>query len=189
MMETASAPRRPELTPDLSGDELLRWYWLKTELAALARTLGISASGSKEVLTRRLVAALDGDVFTEPTPRNTAGGAQLSDPVDASSIIPRGQRCSQVVRRWFVQQVGASFHFDATMREFFAQGDGTRTLQDALDHYSVTRDSQQTEIDPQFEYNRFTRKWHTDHPETTREDLLAAWQLYRSQSVDERGRV
>ena len=44
----------------LSGAELLRWYWLKTELVGLARQLSVSGSGSKVELTARLVALLDG---------------------------------------------------------------------------------------------------------------------------------
>lgn len=46
----------------------------------------------------------------------------------APVIAPQGQRCSQAVRAWFVEQVGGSFSFDGEMRAFFAGTDGTQTL-------------------------------------------------------------
>ena len=55
---------RPDITAVTTGAELLRWYWLRTELADLARALGVRTGGGKRELTARLVAHLDG----EPAP-------------------------------------------------------------------------------------------------------------------------
>jgi len=180
---------RPPLTESLTGAELLRWYWLKDELADFARRLGIRSTGGKEVLTRRIAARLDGIAFVESQPSRRASAVQLAGPVTADTVIPVGQRCSQVVRAWFVEQVGASFGFDAAMRDFFAHSDGTQTMQDALLHYRATRDRARKSIDAQFEYNRFTRAWYEANPEGAREDLLRAWQSYRSQPVGRRKRA
>lgn len=81
---------------------------------------------------------------------------------------------------------GPTFHFDAEMREFFAASDGTRTMQDALDRWRATRNQSAREIDPQFEYNRFTRAWHEAHPLGSREEVIAAWREYRALPIDER---
>ncbi|MEL4357289.1 MULTISPECIES: DUF6434 domain-containing protein [unclassified Luteococcus] len=180
---------RPSLTQDLTGDEFLRWYWLKDELIDFAHTLGIRATGSKALLTQRIAAALDGLPFDEPASPRVLVAAQLSGPLTGDTIIPRGQRCSQLVRAWFVAQVGEGFHFDAAMREFFAATDGNQTLNDALEHYRGTRDQGGTSIGEQFEYNRFTRAWHADRPGGSPDELLAAWQTYRSLPVDERDRI
>ena len=117
------------------------------------------------------------------------GGSQLSGLLSAATVIPVGQRSSQVVRAWMAQQIGPGFHFDAAMREFFATSDGTKTMQDAIDHWHSTHGSDSKSIDGQFEYNRFTRAWHEAHPEGSREELLAAWRDYRSRPIDKRGRV
>lgn len=183
------ADERPPLTRDLTGDELRRWYWLKDELVGLARTLGVRTSGGKELLTERVAAALDGEPFTEVAPARTTGTTQLSGPLTAATVIPRGQRCSQVVRAWFAGQVDGAFRFDGEMRAFFAQTDGTQTLQDALDHYRSTREQGAKAIGEQFEYNRFTRAWHEAHPAGTRDELAEAWTRYRSTPVDRRGRA
>lgn len=186
---TPSESQRPQLSRDLSGSEFLRWYWLKDELIVFARSLGVRSTGGKELLTQRLAATLDGLAFSEPAPVRSAGSRQLSGSMTASTVIPKGQRCSQVVRGWFIEQVGESFRFDGEMRSFFANADGTQTLQDALDHYHATRDQGRKDIGAQFEYNRFTRSWHEAHPDGSLEELLEAWHDYRSRPVDKRIRI
>lgn len=187
-MDTAES-RRPTLSRDLTGDELKRWYWLKDELIEFARSIGVRTTGSKDTVVDRLAATLDGVHFHEPESKRPSNSTQLSGPLTASTLIPVGQRCSQVVRGWFTDQLDESFSFDATMRAFFANTDGTQTLKDALDHYRKTRGQDSKDIDPQFEYNRFTRAWHESNPDGSRQELVAAWRYYRSLPVDQRGRI
>ncbi|HRL50096.1 MAG TPA: DUF6434 domain-containing protein [Propioniciclava sp.] len=184
-----SPKRRPTLSPDMSGAELRRWYWLRNELVDFARTLGVTTTGTKTLLTQRLAHALDGVPSTEPARTRQRRTAALSGSLTAQTVIPSGQRCSQPVRAWFTDQVGPGFRFDAPMREFFARSDGSTTLGDALEHYRSTREPTERSIDPQFEYNRFTRAWYSQHPGGSRDALLVAWARYRDRPVDERGRA
>lgn len=186
---TASPASRPNLTSELSEPEFLRWYWLKEELEIFAREIGVRPTGSKDLLAARIGAALAGRRFEEPTPLGRTQGKQLVAPLSSTTVIPVGQRSSQLVRAWMLEQIGANFHFDAEMREFFARSDGTKTMQDAVDHFLATRDQVSKNIDRQFEYNRFTRAWHVDHPKGSRGDLLESWRAYRDTPIDERGRV
>ncbi|MFF4546670.1 hypothetical protein [Streptomyces sp. NPDC001435] len=48
---TAAVEFRPLLTADLTGAELLRWYWTLDELTGLARTMGVARHGGKAALT------------------------------------------------------------------------------------------------------------------------------------------
>ena len=113
---THPASSRPDLVPGLSSEEFQRWYWLKTELVDFARALGIRASGGKELLMARIAASLDGRDFAEPAPIRSSGPRQLAGELSATTVIPAGQRYSQVVRRWLEGQVGSGFRFDAPMR-------------------------------------------------------------------------
>ncbi|MGW6172767.1 hypothetical protein ACWF5H_04660 [Arthrobacter sp. NPDC055138] len=72
------------------------------------------------------------------------------------------------------------------MREFFTAADVTTTLADALARWHSSRDDAPREISGQFEFNRFTRRWHRDHAGGNRRDLLSAWQVYRSLRRNER---
>jgi hypothetical protein len=180
-----ASAKRPELTPGLTGREFSRWCWLKAELIACAKTLGIRTTGSKDTLTARITAALDGLPFTEPQATVAKPGKQLTGHLTSSSVIPAGQRCSRVVRDWFVSQVGTGFRFDAPMREFFARTTGSQTLQDALDHYRATRTTTPQPIDSQFEFNRFTRDWYARNPGGSRQEMLAAWQAVKALPIED----
>lgn len=171
---------RPPLTPALSGAELRRWYWTLAELTALARTLGVPRGGGKSALVDRLVAALDGTPWSAP-PRRAPPGPQLTGSMSAATVIPPGQRCSQVLRRWFEQEIGPGFAFDGAMRAFIAEGTG-RTLGEAVAHWHATRAeaARPGPIAAQFELNAFLREWWAAHPGGTRDGALAAWRQRRA---------
>jgi hypothetical protein len=177
-------PRRPPLSPDLSGAELLRWYWLKAELVALARQLRVRTTGGKAELTARLVAVLDGS----PTPTEVRSApraaAQVTDPLHHETVIPVGQRSTQVLRAWFVEQIGPGFRFDRPMRTFIASGG--RTLGEAVDHWYATRHAGPQKIETQFELNRFNRAWRAAHPGSTHAEMLAAWAAHRALPLERR---
>lgn len=172
-----------------TGSELRRWYWLKTELAEMARRAGVSAAGSKQQLADRVAAVLDGEPLPAALPRRQQPtGRQLEGQLTMDTVIPVGQRCSQTLRAFFTTQIGAGFTFDAAMRAFIAQRAGS-TLGDAATHWHTTRSSGLTEIGGQFELNRFTRQWYIDHPGATRTELQQAWAAYRTTPIDKRDRA
>ncbi len=43
----------------VTGAELLRWYWLKSEVEAEAKRRGIPLTGSKDEITQRIAYFLD----------------------------------------------------------------------------------------------------------------------------------
>lgn len=169
----------------MEADEFRRWYYLKAELTAFARELGLAIGGSKEAVAARIESTLRGD---EPSPDDTVltvrgSGRQLERPVSRATVIPPGQRASQVLREFFTVEVGPSFRFDAAMRDVVANGAG-KTLGDAVDHWWASRDRVKAPIGPQFELNRFTREWWRAHPGATRGELRAAWLAYRNEPAD-----
>jgi hypothetical protein len=180
---------RPPLSATLTGAELRRWYWTLHELTALAGELGVPRGGGKQALTDRLAAALDGSSPPEPA-RSRASGRQLSAPVTNESVIPAGQRCSQVLREHFRQEIGPAFAFDAFMRAFIADGAG-HTLGEAVAHWHATRGAaaRPQPIGAQFELNAFLRTWRRDHPDCGRDDALAAWRHHRSLPLEARTAV
>lgn len=182
-MNVRSNPRekRPALEAVATGAELLRWYWTLAELSALAREMGLSAGGGKVAVTARLAAALDGNRLPEPVRAPRRRDRRLADPVDGDTVIPEGQPCSQVLREFFVREIGPGFHFDAFMRDYVAQHAGY-TLAEAVAHWHATR-ARAAEPQPvaaQFEFNRFLRDWHARHPDGTRQQALAAWRDHRA---------
>ncbi|MFF1496463.1 DUF6434 domain-containing protein [Streptomyces sp. NPDC058304] len=184
-MSPNAGESRPDLTPALIGAELTRWYWTLSELSALAREMGLSTGGGKVALTARLAAALDGLRPPDPVRAPRRAGRQLTAPVDGGTVIPQGQRCSQVLREYFVREIGPGFHFDDFMRDYVAQHAG-HTLAEAVAHWHGTRAraAEPQEVAARFEFNRFLRDWHARHPEGTRQQALAAWQAHRALPKD-----
>jgi len=90
------------------------------------------------------------------------------------------------LREFFEAELGPSFIFDRVMRSFISNGVG-RTLGDAIHEWHSTRGAMPKPIAEQFELNRFTRRWHAEHPVGGRAELLAAWRVYRSLPEDARG--
>lgn len=196
----AEPDTRPPIDAVKSGAELRRWYWLKTELVALARRRGVSPGGGKIELTERLATHLDGAALPVSTghpgeradaarggrgPAAGGAGAQLTGPLTPATVIPAGQRSSQALRAFFTDAIGPGFRFDGPMREFIARGAG-RTLGDAVDHWHATRNQPRGEIAPQFELNRFVRAWHEANPGGTHAEALAAWREHRALPADQR---
>ena len=178
---------RPEPITLNRSQDLRRWYWLKSELIALARHLGIHTGGGKNELTERIAAKLDGKTLTRPTPPKPAA-QPLSGPLSPTTVIPNGQRLTQALRDFFAAELGPDFRFDGHMRQFMAQGAG-KTLGEALEHWKATRHAPPSDIGTQFELNRFTRQWFKDHPGGSRQDMLAAWEAYRRLPTDARSRA
>ena len=100
---------RPDPGQVWSSAELCRWYWVKEELFRLARSHGVSASGSKQLLTARIASHLDREEFVEPALRTPAPRRQLDFRLTATSIIPEGQPCSQDIRHWLQEHGGRSY--------------------------------------------------------------------------------
>lgn len=182
---TTSDAERPDLESVRSGAELRRWYWLRSELTALARSRGLSTAGGKVDLTERLVASLDGSAPPAPVVRRPVG-QQLAGPISLSTRLPPGQRSSQLLRELFLREIGPGFRFDGPMRGFVRDGAG-RTLGEAVAHWHATRGRPRGEIAPQLELNRFLRRWHAEHPDGSRTEALDAWRHHRALPVDRRG--
>ncbi|MEV7556590.1 DUF6434 domain-containing protein [Streptomyces sp. NPDC089795] len=182
-MSTNTGESRPAPTSALTGSELLRWYWTLDELRSLAREMGLPAGGGKVAVTARLAAALDGlpAPTTPAVPAPRRPGRRLTAPVSGSTVIPPGQNCSQVLRAYFVREIGPGFHFDAFMRDYIA-GHAGHTLAEAVAHWHATRTraAEPQEIGPQFELNRFLRAWHAQHQDGARAEALAAWRDHRA---------
>ena len=176
---------RPALDEQLSGLELLRWYWLRSELSAFARSLGVPANGGKQELTARIVAHLDHSALPPPAPRRPPEPPALPEPLTPTTLLPVGQRCTQQLRRYFTAALGPSFSFDAAMRDFISTGAG-QTLGAAAAHWDATRSNPASEIGSQFELNTFIRDWHHHHPEGSRAQALAAWRAHRALPVEAR---
>lgn len=166
---------RPALNAQLNADTFLRWYWLKDELAAFCRSIGIPSGGSKQTLTERIVRYLATGETSAPEPRKTSHKGQMPAASTRETVIGPGWTCSQALRAFFEQELGRSFHFDATLRDFIHHKQG-KTLQEAIHAWqNAQANPAEKDIAPQFEYNRHIRAYLKAHPGAGLKEAIAVW--------------
>jgi hypothetical protein len=180
--------QRPELKPNLAADEFIAFYWLKSELSAFCRTVGLVTTGSKQDLTQRIYDYLQigKKPLTPPKPRPKT---KMPQALSRDTVIAAGWRCSQDLRHFFEAEIGPQFHFNGTMRRFILQDGIDKTLQDAITiwHEEQAKPAEEKVIDGQFEYNRFIRAFFAENKNATLADAIAAWKAERSGKREDRG--
>ena len=168
---------RPALTAAMSGASFRRWYWLRSELVAFARTRGLPTSGGKIDIADRIALHLDGKPLMPLAPRRRRTVSALPT---LEGIIPPAVQCDQRLRAFFTDQIGSSFRFTVRFQRWLHDHAG-ETYAAAVDSWrALAADRTVTPIAPQFEYNGFTRSYRHSHPGATHAEVTQAWQAQRS---------
>ena len=177
---------RPPLHSNISAEDFQAFYWLKEELLGFCRTHDLPTSGSKQVLTERIIFFLTtGSVPVQKPAVKRRAAAKMPEQFTRDMVIGPGWRCSQALRFFFLQEIGPQFHFNGVMRDFIRDGVG-RTLGEAMDAWEADHSQPkiEKEIAPQFEYNRHFREYFKSHHGAIREEAIAAWKVKRAQRKD-----
>lgn len=170
---------RPALNAQLSAETFQRWYWLKDELVAFCRSIGIPSGGSKQTLTERIARYLTTGEKSVLVPPKPASKGQMPANFTRETVIGPGWTCSQALRAFFEQELGLSFRFDATLRDFIHHGQG-KTLQEAILAWeNAQANPVEKEIAPQFEYNRHIRAYLNAHPGAGLKAAIRAWEAWK----------
>ena len=178
------SPVRPPLEANLTSEEFARWYWTVVELRAFCRRAGLPVGGVKHDLVERVAASLDGRSVAPPQPQPRPPGP-LCEPLLDTTILPAGQRMTRQLRSYLELRIGDDFRVNSHVREFMTSSSGT-TVADLVAHWEATRDTPRSQPDAQFEYNRFSVRWHAAHVGGTPAECRAAWFVYRSLPLDQR---
>jgi hypothetical protein len=170
------ANKKPKLEKTLTGQEFLRWYYLKKDLQAFAKELGIKRSGNKKDLTIRIANKLEGKEVESTKKINRLD--RLPDKLTRKTVVYPNQKLTQQLREFMIKECGPGFRFNQHMRDFFFS-DQKKTLGQAIDHYQTTKDIKNKKIASQFEYNRFVKKYHQENPISTHKEMIDAWNKKR----------
>ena len=176
--------QRPPLNAAIDPAVFLEHYWLKDELTAFCREHGLKCDGPKRLLSLRVAAFLNGET---PPP---AGPRRKSKPMprqfSRDTVIGDGWRCSQELRAFLESELGAGFRFDRFMRDRIHNGRG-QTLGEVMSEWAARAGaSTRSEIEPQFEYNRFVREYRSITSGAAHADIVAAWRRHRDTPVSKR---
>ncbi|BAY85917.1 hypothetical protein NIES267_54230 [Calothrix parasitica NIES-267] len=181
---------RPKLKNISSAEEFKNWYWLKEELIAYCREVGIKTTGGKFEIAERIVNYLN----TGETQINQAQNKSIqkpasnfdwkNEPLTADTVITDNYKNNSNVRQFFLQQVGAKFSFSIDLMQWMKDNVG-KTLGDAVVEWHRLQEikknpNYQSVIPAHNQYNQYTRDFLADNPDKSIKDARKYWQLKRS---------
>ena len=179
---------RPNLDNKISLKDFNEFYWLKKELIEFCRTIGISTSGGKiEIADRIRNYLLTGKVKKTETKKIkiTSKFNWNNEILTRETIITDNYKNGEKVRSFFIREIGSHFAFNVIFIKWIKENVG-KNLGDAIIEwnriYEMKNDKNYvSEIDPQFEYNRYMRAFLKDNTEMSSKDAMKYWKLKRLQ--------
>jgi hypothetical protein len=168
-----------------SVNDLNDFYWLKTELAAKCRSLGLSSSGAKQILARRIERFLtSGEKVLSSTMGNK--GLRDSEKPITKKMLVRHYRNDQKTRAFFVAHIGRKFKFNHYLRQFADPSKITPNLtyDDLIEGWILfeTQKCSSDKIPKQFEYNQFIKDYFFHETIGTLGQAINAWKQVKSKS-------
>ena len=181
---------RPDPNNQITVTGFKDFYWLKQELVAFCKSVGINASGSKPALTERIVTFLQTGEITKSNPKHHTLSKfdwQKSE-ITLDTIITDNYKNSENVRAFMKGEIGSSFHFNTAFMDWMKQHTG-QTMREAIATWHRINalkktKNYRTDIPPQFEYNTYIRDFLADNKDKTLQDAIRYWKLKRNRQGD-----
>ena len=174
---------RPAISSITASAELRRWYWLKTELAAEAKRLGVKCTGAKFTILERLCHLLDTGNQKWPGDTRTVSRSTFdwhSSKLTNKTVITDSYKNTQNVRRYFQANVDPKFKFNIGLMDWIKANAG-KTLGDAGNYWQAQQDdTAPTQIKPHNQFNQYTRDFLQDNPNLGMQDARKFWALKKA---------
>ena len=178
-MATKGTKRKPQLKPGMSIRDFQIYYWMKADLIAFARLLGLGTHGYKPELSARILRALRGQPEREKK-QSTKAPRDSDKPLHRDTPV-LNYRSDKRTRQFFESQIGPSFHFTYHVNQYRLANDGV-TYGDLIDEWLAERERRRSKdytpkIVGHAEYNRFVRAYFADSANKgkTMRHAAAAW--------------
>ena len=169
-------------------------YWLKVELVAFARVLGLPSHGAKPALSARIDAFLRGKPNrSEPSPERDQGSRDSDASLRRETPVIHYKSDSRT-RAFFESQIGPSFHFTYYLNQYRLARDGL-TYGDLVDEWIAERDRRLDDdytasIAEHGKYNRYVRDYFADENNQGKSmrDAAASWNAIKNNRGEPRYR-
>ncbi len=142
----------------------------------------LSTFGSKAELENRIALFLDTGKEEKPSFRTNRKINRTIDELDEETVIESNIVCSEMLRSFFREKIGKNFSFNVSFQKWLKANVG-RTYGDAIQAYGEIIEEKKktkTEIDSQFEYNKYIRDFFIDNQEKNLCDAIVCWNYKKS---------
>lgn len=172
---------RPILSRELEHDAFLQYYYLKEELIAFCRENGLSTTGKKQDITKRIEHFLKtGEKLVTPAVKRKNVNTN-SNELSLDSIIEENFVCSEKHRAFFKAIIGYTFSFNVTFQKYLKSNAGKKYSDAVNEWYKIQENKKKnkgkSQIDSQFEYNTYIRDFFKDNSDKTLKDAIKCWKL------------
>lgn len=175
--------KKMQLSNLISLDDFKNFYWLKKELQQFCREHGLSTTGGKQELQKRIEQFLQTGEVQHVAKRNELPRVRLGkDKLSMSTVIPKGFTCTREARDFLIAHAGKDFKYSVALQRYLKANPGI-TFLDLIEEWKRQKKSRAKEpIGEQFEYNQFTRDFFADpkNKGKSRENCIAAWYMVRN---------
>lgn len=166
---------KPELSKFMNAETFSSYYYLKEELVAFCKELGLPTSGNKQELTKRIAYFLETGCCLQPSKRVIKKA--IHEDLYLTTLIEPNIICSEKHRTFFKQHIGSSFTFCVTFQKWLKHHAG-KTYADVIAAYHQLlqdKSTQDSKIGEQFAYNAYIRAYFADHKNGRLQDAIACW--------------
>lgn len=154
-------------------------YWMKDDLVAFARCLGVATHGSKPELFARIERNLQGLPDVEEPMKRSAG--RDSDKRITRNTPVVSYKSDEKTRAFFEKEIGPHFHFTYHLNQYRLRNAGL-TYGDLIDEWNAEYERRKqpeytAPIAAHGEYNRHIRDFFADpaNQGKTLRDAVASW--------------
>ena len=185
------AGSRRRLRAGMSVDDFRAYYWMKSDLIAFARRLGLPSHGYKPDLAKRIERRLLGLEPAEPPSRQSNSERDSDRPLRRNTPVVNYNNDART-RAFFTSQIGPHFHFTYHVNQYRLTHRGL-AYGDLVDEWIAEfnrrrRASYEAPLASHGEYNQYVRDYFAD-PENAGNafaDAAASWMKAKRARGDRR---
>jgi hypothetical protein len=155
-------------------------YWMKDDLIAFARRLGVPTHGYKPELVARIERRLRGQPDPQEPPKRRKAGRDSDKPITRRTRVVN-YKSDDRTRAFFEKEIGPHFHFTYHVNQYRLRNPGL-TYGDLVDEWIAEETRRKTPgykapIASHGEYNRHIRDFFADPANRGRtlHDAIASW--------------
>ena len=182
---------KPILRPGMSSTEYRAYYWMKADLVAFARQLGLSTRGHKPELSARIEQRLRGLPDGPGPPKRALGPRDSDKPLRRGTPVVN-YKSDDKTRAFLESAIGSAFHFTYHLNQYRLLHDHL-TYGDLIDVWVAERDrrrhpSYRPPMAEHGKYNRFIRDFFADKRNEGRSlrEAAASWNEIKNKRGDPR---
>ena len=192
-MTSKGRASRPLLREEMSLSDFREYYWMKADLIAFARRLGLRTHGYKPELVARIERRLRGlpDSKVTKSAASSAAGRDSDKPLRRATPVV-SYKSDDRTRAFFEEEIGPRFHFTYHLNQYRLHNPGLTygALVDewVAEYQRRRKPGYEAPIAPQGEYNRYVRAFFADpaNKGKTLRDVVEAWKKAKRARGDRR---